>query len=124
LHINDLLTKHSGGVSTEIFLNNQRICNSVPVYGMTPTNTSSTAEKGHGHTGMAKRQMMGSGAGNMDIPHIVRQSGCAFPTGSPLKKGDKMYLQVNYNFKEHPGMKNKKGELDEIMGIVGSLVAF
>lgn len=41
-----------------------------------------------------------------------------------MKKGNTMYLQVNYDFKQHPGMKNKKGELDEIVGIVGSLVAF
>lgn len=67
---------------------------------------------------------MGSSAENTDISHILKQDPCLFPDGIPLKKGDTMYLQVNYDFKAHPGMKNNKGELDEIMGIVGSLVAF
>lgn len=122
-----LLTCHSGGISTEVFRNSERICNSVPTYGMAPSKAATaatTGEKTHGHGDMAKRQMMGSGAGNADIPHILKQDACLFPDGIPMKKGDTMYLQANYDFKQHPGMKNKKGELDEIMGIVGSLVAF
>jgi len=106
---------HDGGVSTEIFRNKERICNSVPHYAKT------TSGEGHG---MAKRQMMGSGPGNADIEHIQKQDGCAFPGGLPLKKGDSMYVQANYDFRQHQGMKNNKGELDEVMGIVGSLVAF
>lgn len=92
---------------------------------MAPTTaTNTTSEKSHGHGDMLKRQMMGSSSGNTDIPHILKQDACLFPDGIPMKKGDTMYLQVNYDFKLHQGMKNKKGELDEIMGIVGSLVVF
>lgn len=38
--------------------------------------------------------------------------------------GYTMHIKANYDFTKHPGMKNKKSELDAIMGIVGSLVAF
>jgi hypothetical protein len=66
---------------------------------MVPSKAASTGEKAHGHGGMIKRQMMGSGAGNTDIPHILKQDPCLFPDGIPMKKGDNMYLQANYNFK-------------------------
>ena len=66
---------------------------------MTPSKAASIGEKSHGHSDMARRQMMGSGAGNSDIPHILKQDACLFPDGIPMKKGDNMYLQVNYNFK-------------------------
>jgi hypothetical protein len=127
---------HDGGVSTEIFKNNERICNSVPHYSKVSAShahgdeAGKTGMGGMGGMGMRnKRQMMGGmpgtgAAGNADIEHIEKQTGCAFYAGMPLKKGDSMYLQVNYDFNKHPGMRNKKGELDEVMGIVGSLVAF
>jgi hypothetical protein len=35
-----------------------------------------------------------------------------------------MVKQANYDFTKRPGMKNKKGELDEVMGIAGTLVVF
>jgi hypothetical protein len=35
-----------------------------------------------------------------------------------------MHILANYDFNKHPGMLNKKRELNEVMGIVGTLVAF
>jgi hypothetical protein len=87
---------HDGGVSTEIFKNNERICNSIPHY--------SKAKAAHSHGDAVKRQQpSGPTAANADIEHIERQDACYYPTGIPLKKGDTMHLQVKYDFKEHPG---------------------
>jgi len=35
-----------------------------------------------------------------------------------------MFIKANYDFTIHTGMKNNKGELDEVMAIVGTLMAF
>jgi len=109
---------HDGGETLEIFQNDKVICTSRPTY---------TKGAGHGHSmagKKARRQIAGGKESNNEIAHIDKQPGCNFPTGNPLKKGDTMYLSANYNFKRYPGMKNTKGELDEVMGIVGSIVAF
>ena len=108
--------QHDGGTGTYIFLNDKVICDSVPRY----VNSS----HGHGGMGMRRRQLMGGDYKNEEIPHIEKQSGCGFKDGLAIKKGDTMHIQANYDFELHLGMKNKKGQLDEVMGIVGTLVAF
>ena len=110
--------QHDGGTSTLIFHNGKVICDSKAMY------SNSSAGHHGGMGGMRKRQMMSGSNGNNDIPHIYKQTGCEFKDGYPLKKGDTLYLQADYDFELHPGMKNSKGELDEVMGIVGSLVVF
>ncbi|TLD29730.1 Threonine synthase [Venturia nashicola] len=106
---------HDGGVSTEIFVNKQRVCNSVPKYSKSAKGMSKA-------TSLLKRQAMDSS--NLEIEHIESQDFCDFQDGIAMKKGEEMYLQASYDFITHPGMKDKNGDLDEIMGIVGSLVAF
>ncbi|KAF2398655.1 hypothetical protein EJ06DRAFT_557869 [Trichodelitschia bisporula] len=107
---------HDGGTSTEVFKNDQRICISYPHYSM----------GGHGMGGMGhdKRQLRAGNHTNTDIEHIDVQEGCFYTDPVPIKKGDSLYIRANYDFTAHAGMKNKKGELDEVMGIVGSLIAF
>ena len=74
--------------------------------------------------------------------HIDSQVGCEYPGKEiPLKQGDEMYLRVDYDFSKFPGyvfdvsptlaldltkirMRDSNGELEEIMGITGTLVAF
>lgn len=87
---------HDGGVNTEIFKNKDKICDSLPHYSKAKT-------AAHGHGDMAKRQMGGGMASNSEIAHIEKQDKCLFPGGLPLKKGDSMYLQVDYDFKKYPG---------------------
>ncbi|KAF2672991.1 hypothetical protein BT63DRAFT_436803 [Microthyrium microscopicum] len=106
---------HDGGVSIEVVRNNEVICTSKPDY---------SKEGGHSHGMKSKRQMPGGDHTNNDIEHIASQGICLFPEGVPFKKGDKMYIQANYDFDKHPGMKNKNGELDEVMGITGALVVW
>jgi len=107
--------QHDGGTGVLVFKNDEIICDSAPIY---------TAAGGHGAMAGMKRQLKAGEYSNNDIPHIDKQKGCAFKDGIPLKAGDLMHIQANYDFEQHPGMKNKKGELDEVMGIVGTLVAF
>jgi hypothetical protein len=82
---------HDGGTSVEILLNDNLICTSVPTYRKT----------GVEHGAMS-RSDSGS-AHNMEIEHIVAQSRCVFPDGIPIKKGDRMYLRANYDFRQHAG---------------------
>ncbi|KAF2395823.1 hypothetical protein EJ06DRAFT_560306 [Trichodelitschia bisporula] len=100
---------HDGGVGIDIFLNDKVICASEPIYS---NNTGGMG--GHG----------GGEHGNSDIPHIQGQSRCKYPNGVQLKVGDRTWIRARYNFKQHPGMKDKDGNLDEIMGITGLLVAW
>ena len=87
---------HDGGISTSIFKNNEQICTSIPHY--------SKAQTGHGHGDMVRRQMSSGQLGNETTSeHIQSQGICSYPNGIPLKKGDSMYLQVQYDFKLHPG---------------------
>lgn len=86
---------HDGGVSTQIFQNGKKICDSLPHYG-----------KGAGHgmkRKMKKRQMGGGAASNSEIEHIETQDACTFTQGLPMKKGDSVYLSVDYDFKRYPG---------------------
>ena len=83
---------HDGGVNTEIFKNNQLICKSLPHYA-----------KGTSSHGMRRRQIAGGSYSNNEIEHIYRQDTCKFPDGVAVKKGDKMHLTVNYDFKKYPG---------------------
>ncbi|RDI82898.1 hypothetical protein Vi05172_g7109 [Venturia inaequalis] len=78
--------------------------------------SGTTGRMAHGHGEMAKRQTMRSSAGNTDVPHILKQAACLFPDSTPMKKGESMYLQVNYDFKLHPGTK-KKGSWMRIWGL-------
>jgi hypothetical protein len=109
--------QHDGGTGVYVFQNDKIICDSAPHY------VNSTGSS-HGGMGMRKRQLNGGDYKNSDIAHIEKQSPCNFKDGIVLKKDDTMHIQANYDFTLHPGMKNKNGQLDEIMGIVGTLVAF
>jgi hypothetical protein len=107
---------HDGGASLDVYHNNKVICRSMPHY--------EKGGHGMGAKRRVKRQVKGGSASNDEIEHIAKQSGCAFPSGLPLKKGEKMWIEANYDFTKRPGMKNKKNELDEVMGIAGTLVVF
>jgi hypothetical protein len=114
---------HDGASSLQVYLNDKVICDSIAVY----------SDKGGGGMaaakGLRKRQHEGmagmdAGHGGEKPKHIDHQEVCLFPSGIPFNKGDTMHLQANYDFTKFTGMKNAKGELDEVMGITGTMVVF
>jgi len=116
---------HDGGVDTKVYLDELNICTSQASYakdapkGMGSANGIANGNGGgHSHS---KRQM---GGHSDDSEHIAHQSACAFDKPIPLKKGQEMFIKCAYDFRQHSGMKNAKGELDEVMAIAGALVAF
>jgi hypothetical protein len=136
---------HDGGIKTDIYQNQNIFCSSSPHY----SNSISGGMGGHsrrsidggaggmrGQTSLVRRQEKKASL------HIDSQVGCEYPGKEiPLKQGDTMYLRVDYDFSKFPGyvfrctfncgkiltesrMKNSNGELEEIMGMTGTLVAF
>ncbi|KAF2667628.1 hypothetical protein BT63DRAFT_415173 [Microthyrium microscopicum] len=123
---------HDGGTSIEIVQNDKVICDSVPKYskdasaGMPGMDAGMGGKGGHSHGGRKNKRQVKAPGGykNTDIEHIAGQNRCDYPDGIPLKKGDTMHIRANYDFNLHKGMINADGNLDEVMGIVGVLVAY
>lgn len=118
---------HEGATGIGIYQNSKMICDSVPTYSKDAVSPMAGADDAksakHSH-GMRKRQVKAGNYSNSDIEHIASQGSCDYPKGLQLKKGDTMHVQANYDFNVRAGMKNKEGVLDQVMGIVGVLVAF
>jgi hypothetical protein len=80
---------HDGGVSLNVFYGDKVVCSSTPNY---------VKSDGHSHGGMGakvKRQaVMGGDYSNAEIDHIGKQDTCLFPQGRPIKKGERMFIQV------------------------------
>jgi hypothetical protein len=121
---------HDGGTSLQVVKESSDklsvVCNSESKYsdkaaaGMSAGKVKRDGP--HGHSDGPKAALMGTS--EVTKTHIDHQETCLFPEGLPISKGDTIYLQANYDFNQHPGMKNSKGELDEVMGITGTLVVF
>jgi hypothetical protein len=81
----------------DVLINDKVICESKAEY--------TTAAPAHGHT---KRD--GPHDASDGKPHIRKMTAC---TGmGPMKKGDKVRIEANYDYTKFPGMK-----ATEIMGI-------
>jgi len=107
---------HDGGTSTRFYLEGKMICESIPRY------SNGSGLPTMGMSPMRKRQM--GTHKNSEIPHIEDQPPCVYKEAIPIKRGQDMYIKADYDFTIHEGMKNKKGELDEVMAIAGALIAF
>ncbi|TLD39332.1 Threonine synthase [Venturia nashicola] len=128
---------HDGGLKTDVYQNEKVLCSSIPEYTMS---MSGGGMGGHsGHSGHSKRstdsderserlRVRGDRIKRQEHKaslHIDHQTGCNFPTTElPIKKGDNLYLRVDYDFDKYPGMRDSNGEMEEIMGMAGTLVAF
>jgi hypothetical protein len=106
---------HDGGTLTEVYKNHQLFCSSTPHYSASAGGMSMGGHKRSKRQAQVMQPQL----------HIDSQSGCEFPGDEiPLKKGDRLYLRVEYDFTKYPGMKDKSGDLDKVMGMTGSLVAY
>jgi len=120
---------HDGATSMEVFHNSELICTSVPKYaysstgGMGMPGGGTSGSGGHSHGRRQLKPLMGGNYTNKDIEHISQQLPCIHEPPLSVKKGDKMFIVANYDFNKHPGMKNDKGEIDDVMGIAGSIFA-
>jgi hypothetical protein len=94
---------HDGGTHLEVIENGKTLCDSQMKYGETPAFHGPATE------------LMGP------MVHISSISNCT--DMGKISKGDKFHIKANYDFTKHPGMKNSKGELDEIMGIAEMYIA-
>jgi hypothetical protein len=90
---------HPGGISTEVFRNQDVLCKSEPVYSRDSRSMSGSASHSH-----KKRQLMASKDASVELMYIKNQDACIFKTPQKLKKGDKLYISANYNFTQHPGL--------------------
>ncbi|KAE9971855.1 hypothetical protein EG328_005336 [Venturia inaequalis] len=126
---------HDGGIQTEIFQNDKVICRSIPKYSASIMGGMGSMPGGHSKRSIdipsggerlevRSRRIRRQEAKNSSL-HIESLEGCIFAGNEiPFKKGDSLYLRVDYDFNKYPGMRNSNGELEEIMGLAGNLVAF
>lgn len=96
---------HAGGVNMEIFKNDKMFCNSTASYGK-----PSPGSSGHSHGPMGpmgpmkfKRQVQAGNWSNSELEFIESMSMCNYPEGIPIKKGDALYIQSNYDLERHKG---------------------
>jgi hypothetical protein len=88
---------HDGGISVDVFKNQEVICHSEPFYSKGAT---SMGMSGH----HSKRQIKPAVVVNpMESEHIGGQKPCTFNKGIKLKQGDTMHVQANYDFNKHNG---------------------
>jgi hypothetical protein len=109
---------HDGGLSVDILHNDQVICDSVATYGKPGDESASLEAKKH-----AMADGMAGMAGDSSDPtlHIASMTGCT--NLGAINPGDTLSLVANYDFNQHKGVVNNKGELDEIMGMAAVLLA-
>jgi hypothetical protein len=112
---------HDGGLSVDIYQNDELMCNSEAKY---ETGGEAPHSHGGGMAGMnMKRQLEGGSWKNTEIPHITELPRCNFPDGRTLKSGDGLYMAANYDLDKFRGVKQADGKIDMIMGMAGILVA-
>jgi hypothetical protein len=111
---------HDGGQSVDIFLNDKQVCHSTAKYAAGPASTGGMGGKSMGGKGMQRRDEV-PGSYEAGAKHLAGMDICTMLT--PIKKGDKIRLVANYDLTSQSGMKNNKGELDEVMGMAGIVMA-
>jgi hypothetical protein len=122
---------HDGGVSLQVYMGEKVICDSVSLYSENGGGMGASGAMPVGKPGAAGSTVVKRHGPDMAVEvkkdkplHIDHQEVCLFPDGLPITKGTTMHLQANYDFSKHDGIRNAKGELDEVMGITGTLVVF
>lgn len=118
---------HDGGTNVNIYLNDKVMCDSKAEYegGMgdmgaaaapaaaAPAPAAPAPAKGMaGMKGMVRRD---GGPHKPGEVHIKQMSTCS--ALGPLKKGDTVFIDANYDFQKFAGMKSNKGSYSDVMGI-------
>ncbi|KAL1845032.1 hypothetical protein VTK73DRAFT_1306 [Phialemonium thermophilum] len=103
---------HDGGVRLDVFVNGRRACESVARYGesegfVVPPSGSSMDSGMHNH--------QGGGGGEADMVRISSISACH--NLGRVEPGVELGITAFYNFTEHPGMQDRQGGLEPVMGI-------
>jgi hypothetical protein len=114
---------HDGGVNVNIYKNNSVICDSRAKYTMGGGHGGPDNIDG-GHAAVsapapgAKRITRRDGGPHSTSDgkaHINVMTTCS--NLGPIKKGDAVHIDANYDFNKFEGMKSKAGAYTEIMGI-------
>jgi hypothetical protein len=86
---------HDGATNLVVYQNYKQLCDSVAEYTMGPGS--------HGHHGKVKRQIKAGSYNEKEVPHIKRTKLCNFPDGVPIKTGDTLFIETNYDLIRYPG---------------------
>jgi hypothetical protein len=130
---------HDGGTNVNVYQNNKVICDSKAEYeggnGMahapsTPAAAPKAASAPKAAKGAAAPKPAGGMAGmagmqhskrdgphnaNDGMAHIKQMSTCS--AIGPIKKGDTIFIDANYDFTKFMGMKKNTGGYSDVMGI-------
>lgn len=119
---------HDGGTNVNIYLNNNVMCNSKAEYdsgmgdmgGMAapaaPAPAKAAPAKGmEGMAGMKGMVRRDGGPHKAGEAHIKQMGTCS--ALGPVKKGDAIFIDANYDFQKYAGMKSSKGSYTDVMGI-------
>ncbi|RDI77801.1 hypothetical protein Vi05172_g12242 [Venturia inaequalis] len=104
---------HDGGVNVLSYQDKKPICNAKATYSKAPPMNPNPAKP--------SKVTRDGGHGNEDMPHIEDMSTCDLL--SPFSKGQQFWIDANYDYGMHPGMKSVSGGQAEIMGIALMYVA-
>jgi hypothetical protein len=100
---------HDGGVKTQFLVDDKPVCDNTAKYGTTAEYISAApqdgkdAAQGHSHRGPTK--------------HISDMNVCPGRGLMRMKKGQTWKFKAEYDFDANPGMREKDGGWDEVMGI-------
>jgi hypothetical protein len=102
---------HDGGLTTRLEVDGVTACVSTAQYGRKPEYISNMSSSMPG---------MGPMDGHGKMKHIsdINLCGGDYLTRKRIKKGETWTIKATYDFDQNPGMKNKDGGWDEVMGII------
>jgi hypothetical protein len=130
---------HDGGTNVNVYQNNKVICNSraeyeggngsphapstaAPAAGAAPAKPAGAApakpaKQAGGMAGMQHSHGRRDGPHNANdgMAHIKQMSTCS--AMGPVKKGDTIFIDANYDFGKYMGMKKNTGGYSDVMGI-------
>lgn len=101
---------HDGGTNVVSYQDKKTICDAKATYSKASAMKTKPSKVGRDVA-----------HGNEDVPHIEDMSTCDLL--APFSKGQQFWIDANYDFGKHPGMKSNSGNWAEIMGIAIMYIA-
>jgi hypothetical protein len=92
---------HDGGTTTQVYMGDKLICDSIPRY----SKDAKAGMAGGIIGGVTKRQNTPAvhSQNNAKIEHIAEQPACVFTKAVPIKRGEAIHIKAEYDFKKHDG---------------------